>query len=447
MDYFLFLLVNANLFLRPAELVPALEKLPLYQWFILACLLVSAPKLVGLTMSQAARHPVTLCVLGIFVLVFFSHLANSDMERLAEEVFEFFKVIIYFLLFLALVNSPGKLRFLVGCVILFGVITVAASVLEYHHLIELPNLKVNDAELQVNEITGEATRIERLMLTGILHDPNEFCVFLGILCMLTLYGLSNSKLGIARFVWILPLLLFCYGIYLTKSRGGLLALLAGLFTYAVCVWGLRRAATAACLFVPVVALGLLVGGADRQASISLSEGTGRARLDLWSDWLMKFRGSPIFGEGPLIAVAPVDETKAALRFNPQQLAHNSYLQSFGDLGVLGGMLFIGAFFFAFRALACFHRSDIKIVDPNLRRLYPYLFGALVVYMTGMMSLSICYVLPTYFMLALAVSFTGMTATEPRLAPARLDGVGVRHVALASVGMLAVILMFVKVFRT
>jgi O-antigen ligase len=441
MDYFLFLLVNAVLFLRPAELVPDLERLPLYFWFILACLIVSIPKLFGLLSPDSPlRHPVTLCVFGIFGFVALSHLAQSDLDKMGQEAFEFLKVVVYFVLFLALVNTPGKLRWLLTCVILFGVIITSVAVLEYHEMIEHRALRTAD-EFETDPDTGQQVRVARLMVTGILHDPNEFCVFLGVLSLLTLHQVSNVRLGLARVLWLAPLALFLYGVYLTKSRGGLLALLVGLATVSILTYGLRRTLAYGLLAVPL----LLVAFAGRQTSISVSEGTGRARLELWSDWMMKFRGSPVFGEGPKITEAMTVDRKE-MHWDYQQVAHNSYLQAFADLGVLGGMIFLGAFFFAFRTMARLRGDQVAILDPEQRRLYPFLFGALTAYMTGMMSLSLCYVLPTYFVLALPVVFTRQTATEPSVEEVRIDGYAVRQVVVASVGMLAFIYLFIKVFR-
>ncbi|MCI0685071.1 MAG: O-antigen ligase family protein [Gemmataceae bacterium] len=439
MDYALYLLVNANLFLRPAELAPDLEKLPLYHWFILACLLVSIPKLIGLlTPGTPLRHPVSLCVFGVFGFVALSHLAHSDLDRGAAEVFEFAKVVVYFVLFLALVSTPGKLRLLLAGVIVFGVITTSVAVLEYHQVIDLPNLKtVQDA---YRDRQGEEVTLRRLMLTGVLHDPNEFCVFLGVLCILTVHRLTRPGAGVSRLMWLLPLGLFLYAINLTKSRGGLLALLVGLATMSVCKWGVRRTAVIGLFLLPLVGVGL----AGRQTEISVSEGTGQTRLALWSDWLMRFRGSPILGESP--AITPLTAEPKELRWNYQQLAHNSYLQAFADVGLIGGMLFLGAFVFAFRTMARHHGPHVNIADPEQRHLHPFVFGALAAYMTGMMSLSLCYVLPTYFIVALPVAFARMTVTEPRLETISFDSGAWRQLALASVGMLGFIYVFMKVFR-
>jgi O-antigen ligase len=160
--------------------------------------------------------------------------------------------------------------------------------------------------------------------------------------------------------------------------------------------------------------------------------------------MMKFRGSPILGESPTITLAGTEPKE--LRWAYQQLAHNSYLQAFADLGFVGGMLFLGVFLFAFRAMARQRGDSVGVVDPDQRHLHPFLFGALTAYMTGMMSLSLCYVLPTFFIAALPVVFTRLTATEPKLEAIRFDARAWRQLAMASVGMLGFIYVFMKVFR-
>ena len=42
-DFFLFILVTAILFIRPTDFVPGLEAVPLYYLAILPCLIVSGP--------------------------------------------------------------------------------------------------------------------------------------------------------------------------------------------------------------------------------------------------------------------------------------------------------------------------------------------------------------------------------------------------------------------
>ncbi len=54
MGFFLFILVNATLFIRPAEVFGIEELENVYQLLILACLAVSLPDVLGMRVGQAA---------------------------------------------------------------------------------------------------------------------------------------------------------------------------------------------------------------------------------------------------------------------------------------------------------------------------------------------------------------------------------------------------------
>src|SRR5689334_11470998 len=61
----LFLLLNAVLILRPADIVPELEGLPIYNVVILSCLVASLPAvLYQLRPGVLAQRPITVCVFG-----------------------------------------------------------------------------------------------------------------------------------------------------------------------------------------------------------------------------------------------------------------------------------------------------------------------------------------------------------------------------------------------
>lgn len=72
----LFILVNAVLFIRPAELIPELENLPLYEVAILMAIAAAAPHMLAQFSGRSlVSLPVTAFVLGLLVAVALSHLA------------------------------------------------------------------------------------------------------------------------------------------------------------------------------------------------------------------------------------------------------------------------------------------------------------------------------------------------------------------------------------
>src|SRR5881394_3051636 len=99
MDFIAFLLVNAILFLRPAEIVPELDRLPLYYFAMLACLGFGVVHLINLFFySPLIRHPTAILAISMLVFAAISLVVNQDLGKAFDEEFEFAKVITYFIL-------------------------------------------------------------------------------------------------------------------------------------------------------------------------------------------------------------------------------------------------------------------------------------------------------------------------------------------------------------
>jgi hypothetical protein len=160
--------------------------------------------------------------------------------------------------------------------------------------------------------------------------------------------------------------------------------------------------------------------------------------------MMTFRENPVVGKG--MSMAKEEDVKHR---RPDQelkhLAHNSYLQSFADLGFFGGVLFVGAFFIALWALYRYNSQDCVLLNGDLRALQPYLVASVCAYAIGMMSLSICFVIPTYLMLALSVSYTQMARRAALVAPPvlRLDVALLGRMIVVGIGTLAFLYVFVR----
>ena len=71
----------------------------------------------------------------------------------------------------------------------------------------------------------------RLQGPGIFRDPNDLCVLLDVGILAGLYWLFKPKLGMFRWLWLLPLGAMGYALLMTGSRGGMLALLVGLLIF------------------------------------------------------------------------------------------------------------------------------------------------------------------------------------------------------------------------
>src|SRR4051794_767296 len=102
----LFVLVNATLFLRPAELIPAVEGQPIYELLILSCLALSLPAVLQRFGRDRLREdPVSVCVIGLLVAVVLSHATRFHFSEAISDGVLFLKLVVYYALLVTLIVS------------------------------------------------------------------------------------------------------------------------------------------------------------------------------------------------------------------------------------------------------------------------------------------------------------------------------------------------------
>lgn len=430
MAYFLFLLVNASLMLRPAEIVNDWAELPIYNMLMIACLVASVlPILRQLTPQVLASTPITVCVLGLFAAVVLSHVANGNLLYARLMGYEFLKTVAYYLLLIGLVDSRERLRGFFRTLVLMIGLMATLTLLHHHGVIELQSLETLTRD-EIDPSTGQVYSILQLQGTGIFNDPNDLCLILIVgmaLCLCLMFG---SDGGLFRLFWLAPLMLFGYTLALTNSRGGFLGLLVGIMAGLMARFGAKRSIPLMILTIPA----MFVLFAGRQTNLSTSSGTGQARVQLCLAGLGVFRNSPLFGIGQGLCAETIG-----------QETHHSFIHCYPDMGFLGGTLFLAMYALSFECLAKLGRRGIEVIDHELRRMRPYLVGMLVGYATGMCSVSRAYIVPTYMIPALIVVYARLAATDPPTSHRRLDGRFVRDATLLGLAFLVVAHIYVHFF--
>ncbi len=128
----------------------------IYQVCILACLLTCFPVLLEqFQPKDLEARPITVCVLGLLLAVVLSHLTAFRFDETAQLGWDFFKMVLYFLLFVGLVNTPVRLRWMLWWLLLFASVVALLAVLQYHGAITLPNLNPLKEQGE-DKITGAA---------------------------------------------------------------------------------------------------------------------------------------------------------------------------------------------------------------------------------------------------------------------------------------------------
>ena len=392
MDFGLFILLNALLLLRPEDLFPAISGLRLYLVTIVLCTAVSSPKLSYILSQQIlAGRPVAVCVLGMLLASFVSA-ALRDRIDLATDLFgEFAKVALYFFLLIAVVDTPERLRAFLGWVVVFVCLSSGIALIQYYGYYEFQGI---DIVSQNDDFGGDGEKVRRIASAGLFNDPNDFCVMLMTAVMICV-GLVVTSSGLVRVLWLLALGPLFYTGTLTHSRGGILALLAGVAATIFAFVGFKRSLPLTVLAFPVV----LMAGSSRGSSIG-GGGTAHDRLMLWAYNFNDLFRAPLYiptGLGP--------------NYSAEEhglVCHNSYVSAYVELGLLGGGAFIGMFYFTLRML---HSAGHSEPPDWARRLRPFVFGAVACYAGGCYSLSRNFVLSVYLVVGIGSAFAAIVTPE------------------------------------
>jgi O-antigen ligase len=172
---------------------------------------------------------------------------------------------------------------------------------------------------------------DRVRYRGELHDPNEVAL---TICagMALVIGFALRK---RHPIWKL-FLGFCVGlalwtVLLTQSRGGLIAAVLVPGVYIVRRFGLAALVPAAIAALPV----LMLGGRSGEAADLSTE----MRYEAWATGLDMWHHSPIYGVG-------------ARMFGEHHFltAHNSYVLTLAELGIVGMFLFVAIIYLCLKTL-------------------------------------------------------------------------------------------------
>jgi putative inorganic carbon (hco3(-)) transporter len=427
MGFFLLLLLNAILFIRPAEVVPALIGLPLYNICILGCFACAYPLVVRqLQRDSLAENPITACVIGMLVSVVLSHLSHASISLTVSSAFLFSKNVLYFLLLVGLVDSTHRLRRLIFWLGWLILILATLALLQYHEMIDIPSLESTE-EGEYDEEGNLLGHIVRLGSTGIYNNPNSLSRILVTGMMISVYWLGDRRSSPLRVIWLLPLAVEGYALTLTQSRGGLLDLTTSLLCLLHTRFGAKYAALLSTFAAPIA-----LAFKGRQTDITLSKGTGHQRLEIWAQGWELFKHSPIFGIG-------MDQYVEAIHY----VAHNSFFHCFAELGILGGSFFTGMYYLAIRWLLKFGGVRSPIHDAEFRRLGRYLAAIIGGEAVGQLSITRSYEVPTYLLLGLAAVYLRLAAHYAPASVPRLSLNLVGQIATVSLALLFFLYMLMK----
>ena len=430
---FMFLcLTTVTMILRPAELVPGIAGLPLYEMCILAAVMTGYRGLLQhFAPGSLTRQPVALCFVGVLAAIPVSHISHMYLDGALNGTIDFIKAGMLFALIVTMVDTWVRFEKLLVVIAVTSAITVLICIVDYAGIWDFPAI-THASENFGTSVSGAELGIQRMNGTGIFSDPNDISLLIVVTAVICICFLTDTQRSSLRFAWLVPLAILAAGLVCTKSRGGMLAACSAGGILVLFRYGHKVAIG---LGVPgVAALSVLSG---RQTSIDLSGGTGHQRITLWREGLVELRSPQLFfGTGH-----DSYEDLAGL------VAHNSFIHAYVELGIIGGTFFFGMFFFSVLGLFRLNTPEWEIQHPHQARCLPYMAAMGAGWTMGLMSLSRCYTVSTLMLLGLGTAYLNLAGwnLRPRRLVIQWDWPHVRKLVVCSAGFFVAINIFVRLF--
>jgi len=353
MAYVLTLVYIALALLSPKDLMPSLADYRVELIVVALALLASAPRLLD---PKFFRIPQNYLLIGLFTAVFLSVAIGIPwLGGGFVALQKFLTTSIVFFLVVLNCRSIRQLRtivFVVAVVAAFYVVKGARAYYAGQHdinsvctpyydehtppsrLVRIQGvLESCDPLLDVIPI-GDGTFLLRMRGLGVLKDPNDLAQFLVMLVpLLWIRWQAETHLANLFFV-VAPTALLVWGMYLTHSRGGMVALAA------ILMLAIKNRVN----LVTTVLAGALAFGAMMALNFSgnreISLQAGSNRFMLWGDGLALFKSAPAFGVG----------YENFANANRGQTAHNSFIVCLAELGLFGYAFWIALLVFTISGL-------------------------------------------------------------------------------------------------
>lgn len=298
--FFYLLAYLAILYIRPHEYVPALMNTP-----ILPLLLVTAFVIWMVRQAKNLEAPQFWLMPVLTLMLMFSVMFSGWMGGGVKVFTDFAPVVMLFYMVATSVDSLQRLRQI------FTVLGVSAAVISWHGIDQLARgIGWTGAEL------SQGTRITYL---GFLNDPNDLSMALIMVLPMLLY-LARGRSLPWRLAWIAAAGTVLYAIYLTNSRGAILAVGAMLGLYGVLKYGVVRSV----IVMPILMLPILLFGPSRMSQMSAEEDSAEGRIEAWYEGVQLLIMRPLFGVG-----------KGQFADHHGLTAHNSFVLAFAELGLIG----------------------------------------------------------------------------------------------------------------
>jgi putative inorganic carbon (HCO3(-)) transporter len=408
--------------IRPQDYMPALAGVPLLQVvLVLAFVAWLASRAKTLAAPQFVILPAFL------VALMMSEVANHWMGGALDQLKTFGPVVIaFFVLATAISTSQRRVK------LTFGVFTLCALVLAAHG--------VDQARYGIGWTGATLVEDGRIQYVGIFNDPNDLGLLFVAVLPMSLY-LAMHGAFLRRVFWFAGAALLLYGVYLTNSRGALLAVLMIGGVYVL----YRRGIVTAGILSAIGLAGMKMLS-SRMQELDADESSAAGRVDAWYEGLHMFLSQPLFGVG---AGNFTDHNNLT--------AHNSLVLVLAETGFVGFILWLAFVGYCFWMMVAVVRYTPVAIEgsaagasgwPAEKELALTLLLSLCGMFTAAFFLSRSYTVVLYLVMALVVGYyVGVRQRFPGLPAFRLRNDWWRWGLIAVATILALFILVAVLLHT
>ena len=303
------------LYTRPEEVIEPLNGM---HFSLIASVVTLAGTLLKMRMNgeKAVRTPLNGMIVGFGLIVVLSTLGQDNTNEAAQDIG---KLVILVLLVLNLVRTPAKYKAFVSAILAFTCYLALYSIYQFFQ----------GAGIQDHDVL-------RSQATGIFGDPNDLAATVLAGLALTLVRVKQSG-NAARIGYCVLAGVDIWGILLTNSRGGLLALM---LVMGIALLLFTRLKAVALVIAAVLGLGFMTFGPSRLSKLDSNEESANSRFWFWANGVDQLSEHPFFGVG-------YDQFPGV---NGGMTAHNSFVLCFAELGFTGYFCWLGCLYYCFQRI-------------------------------------------------------------------------------------------------
>lgn len=313
MGFVLTLIYVVLTIIGPEQFGPAWASYHAFAYLAIITTLVSLPNILTYLRSSIQ----TFLLLGFIVAIALSEVANGWLGGVIESWLVFLPGAVVFFFTVANVYTIHRLKVLTLAAVAACLVVVVEALCGYYWGYRGDIFILKEYLYSADEVVGQIIRIRGV---GFLNDPNDFAQILLVALPLIFIAWRRGRVVANSVIVLVPAALLLWAIYLTHSRGGLIAL-----AVLVLMAFRKRPSTA---IASVLILGIMALDFTGGRGISAAEGAGR--LEAWAAGLEMFKGAPLFGIG----------FGSFSDFNDAVTAHNSFVLCLAELGLVGSIMWV-----------------------------------------------------------------------------------------------------------